>query len=115
MLFRSYYGMTEDEKGNPTQGRAEVIIAKHRNGSLSDVPLRFIGQFAKFADLDYMETNSQFYGNSGNALEPQSDFLSQGSASITMPSKNWDNQSMPENKDIARGNDKNDIEDILPY
>ena len=32
----------------------EVIIAKHRNGSLETVQLKFIGKYTKFADLDGM-------------------------------------------------------------
>jgi len=52
-LYRpEYYKITEDEMGNPTQGMGEVIIAKHRNGSLETVQLKFIGRFTKFADLD---------------------------------------------------------------
>ena len=52
-LYRpEYYGITEDESGMPTQGTGEVIIAKHRNGSLENVGLKFIGKFTKFADLD---------------------------------------------------------------
>ncbi|WP_165903852.1 replicative DNA helicase [Hymenobacter gummosus] len=52
-LYRpEYYGITEDEMGNPTQGVGEVIIAKHRNGGLDNIPLKFIGRFTKFADLD---------------------------------------------------------------
>ncbi len=52
-LYRpEYYGITEDEMGNPTPGHGEVIIAKHRNGSLENVQLKFIGKFTKFADLD---------------------------------------------------------------
>lgn len=47
-----YYDLTEDEEGNSTRGRAEVIIAKHRNGSLQTVPLRFIGHLAKFSNLE---------------------------------------------------------------
>ena len=31
---------------------AEIIIAKHRNGEVTDVPLRFIKEQAKFADAD---------------------------------------------------------------
>ena len=50
-----YYGITEDEEGNPLNGIAEVIIAKHRNGALETVPLRFIDKFAKFASLDQHE------------------------------------------------------------
>jgi replicative DNA helicase len=33
----------------------EVIIAKHRNGSLDTVQLRFIGKYTKFSDLDSSE------------------------------------------------------------
>ncbi len=52
-LYRpEYYGITEDENGMPTSGVGEVIIAKHRNGSLENVQLKFIGKFTKFADLD---------------------------------------------------------------
>lgn len=47
-----YYGLTEDEEGNSTQGVANIIIAKHRNGSVCDVQLKFIAQLAKFGDLE---------------------------------------------------------------
>lgn len=50
-LYRpEYYGMTEDEEGNPTQGMAEVIVAKHRNGSLDSVVLKFLGKYTQFTD-----------------------------------------------------------------
>ena len=52
-LYRpEYYGITQDESGMPTQGTGEVIIAKHRNGSLDTIQLKFIGKFTKFMDLD---------------------------------------------------------------
>ena len=39
-LYRpEYYGITEDEMGQPSNGVGEVIIAKHRNGSLDTVKL----------------------------------------------------------------------------
>ncbi len=47
-----YYKISEDEEGNDTRGLAEVIIAKHRNGALETVKLRFIDHFAKFTDWD---------------------------------------------------------------
>lgn len=50
-----YYDLTEDENGNSTVGRGEVIIAKHRNGSLETVPLRFVAHLAKFANLEMDE------------------------------------------------------------
>jgi replicative DNA helicase len=52
-LYRpEYYKITVDEDGMPTQGMAEVIIAKHRNGSLENIRLKFIGKYTKFADYD---------------------------------------------------------------
>ncbi len=52
-LYRpEYYGLDQDAEGNSTAGVGEVIIAKHRNGSLETVQLKFIGKFTKFADLD---------------------------------------------------------------
>ena len=47
-----YYGLTTSENGLPTAGMAEIIIAKHRNGEVTDVPMRFIKEQAKFADAD---------------------------------------------------------------
>jgi replicative DNA helicase len=53
-LYRpEYYKILEYEDGSPTQGMAEVIVAKHRNGSTDTVKLKFIGKFAKFADADF--------------------------------------------------------------
>ena len=36
----------------PTAGMAEIIIAKHRNGAVCDVNLRFLKEQARFADMD---------------------------------------------------------------
>ncbi len=55
-LYRpEYYKIDQDEDGNPTAGMAEVIIAKHRNGATDTVKTRFIGKYAKFADLETFE------------------------------------------------------------
>ena len=56
-LYRpEYYNITEisdsDGAPMPAQGLGEVIIAKHRNGSLDNVLLKFIGRYTKFTDLD---------------------------------------------------------------
>ena len=47
-----YYGMTTDENGLPTAGLAEIILAKHRNGAVCDVKLRFLKDQARFADME---------------------------------------------------------------
>jgi replicative DNA helicase len=46
------YGFTEDENGNSLRGMAEIILAKHRNGPIGDVQLKFIKELAKFSDLE---------------------------------------------------------------
>ena len=47
-----YYKIYEDEKGNDLRGLAEIIIAKHRSGSVGDVRLRFRGEFVRFQNQD---------------------------------------------------------------
>jgi replicative DNA helicase len=46
-----YYDILEDEQGNSLKGVAEIIVAKHRNGSLDTVKLKWDGQYAKFGNL----------------------------------------------------------------
>lgn len=49
-----YYKIEEwdDEFRSPTAGQAEFIIAKHRNGGLDNIRLKFLGMFGKFDNLD---------------------------------------------------------------
>jgi replicative DNA helicase len=49
------YGILEDEDGNSTIGIAEIIVAKHRNGAIGDVRLRFRDFIARFVDLEDIE------------------------------------------------------------
>ncbi len=81
-LYRpEYYGMTQDENGMPLNGIGEVIIAKHRNGKLENVQLKFIGKFTKFDDLDTTPDTGNYgqkFPSSGNQ---NTDFT------ITLPSK----------------------------
>lgn len=44
-----YYGIEEGDMGVPSD-LTEIIVAKHRNGSLDTVELKFIGQYVKFED-----------------------------------------------------------------
>ena len=82
-LYRpEYYGITQDENGMPTQGIGEVIIAKHRNGSLDTVQLKFIGKYTKFTDVDAAGFGG--YGSSFPSEGVSSDFES---GAITLPSK----------------------------
>jgi replicative DNA helicase len=47
-----YYQIMEDEEGQSLRGVAEIITAKHRNGALKTIKLKFMDRFAKFTDLD---------------------------------------------------------------
>lgn len=59
-IFRpEYYGLTEwdDDEHTPCEGQAEFIVAKHRNGGLENIRLKFTGHLAQFSNLD------EDYGN----------------------------------------------------
>ncbi len=47
-----YYQILEDEEGQSLKGVAELIVAKHRNGALDTVRLKFTDKFARFSNLD---------------------------------------------------------------
>ncbi|WP_373516260.1 replicative DNA helicase, partial [Pricia sp.] len=57
-----YYKIDEwdDEERSPTQGQAEFIVAKHRNGGLDNIRLKFIGQLGKFDNLDDFDSPFEF-------------------------------------------------------
>lgn len=104
-----YYGLEVDENNEPTRGKAEVIIAKNRHGALETVKLRFIGQYAKFADLDYGDPNDIIHTNQTQALEQNNDFLA-NPGTKTVQSKNWDKID-DVSSDIIKRNDIEDIND----
>ncbi|WP_347052644.1 replicative DNA helicase [Flavobacterium olei] len=49
-----YYKIEEwdDDEASPTAGQAEFIIAKHRNGGLENIRLKFLGHLGKFDNLE---------------------------------------------------------------
>lgn len=87
-LYRpEYYGITEDEQGRSQAGIGEVIIAKHRNGETGIVPLRFIGKFVKFTDLEEDFTApTSFASDPSSGMYPSQDFEKQSNV-IIRPSK----------------------------
>ncbi len=102
-LYRpEYYNITTDEEGNSLQGVGEVILAKHRNGSLDTVKLKFIGKFTKFSDLDFQGPFGGFPGSGGIPGE----FDSQ-TKTITYQSK--------ANKDSKDKGSPDDMEDKPPF
>ena len=86
-----YYGLTEDEDGNSTIGVANIIIAKHRNGAVGDVQLKFTSELAKFSDLERFDYDDN---KSFGELPVNDEFdTSSNSGSITMPSRMDDDYS----------------------
>lgn len=52
-LFRpEYYKIMEDENGNSLAGLGELIIAKHRNGAMDNIFLRFVAGQTKFKNMN---------------------------------------------------------------
>tara|TARA_Y100000813_G_scaffold40339_1_gene27494 strand:+ start:1258 stop:2787 length:1530 start_codon:yes stop_codon:yes gene_type:complete len=78
-----YYQLTEWPDGTPCNGQAEIIVAKHRNGSLKDIRLKFVGKYAKFSNLDGL-SQDDFMFNSD--LKPNDNF-GDDMSSYTLPSK----------------------------
>lgn len=56
----------DDDAQTPTENQAELIVAKHRNGGLGEVRLKFIGHFGKFDNLDDNIDTTQFFASSMN-------------------------------------------------
>jgi replicative DNA helicase len=58
-LYRpEYYGLKEDEEGRNTEGLVEFILAKHRNGDVGTILLRFLAKNTKFVDYDQTFVNT---------------------------------------------------------
>jgi len=91
-LYRpEYYGMDELDDGTPSKGLAEVIIAKHRNGPTGSVITRFVGQYAKFINLQ--ESDPLFAG-----LTPLQDAIGESEVkTITLKSSMNDKEKKDNN------------------
>jgi replicative DNA helicase len=96
-LYRpEYYGILQGENGEPLQGVGEVIIAKHRNGSLDTVQLKFIGKYTRFTDLDGPSMSNNNYAGAGN-FTPVKTMSGNNVNAITLGSKaNADDDLKPQ-------------------
>ncbi len=57
-----YYKIDEwdDDEQSPTAGQGEFIVAKHRNGGLENIRLKFIGHLGKFDNLEDFDSPFEF-------------------------------------------------------
>ena len=79
-LYRpEYYGITEwdDDMKTPSEGQGEFIVAKHRNGALDSIKLKFVANLGKFEDIDSFDSPFEFQSklNSDNKLSDFSEPL----------------------------------------
>lgn len=69
-LYRpEYYGISETDDGIPTKGFAQLIIAKHRNGGIGEIPLKWTAEQTKFSNWGDNFGSSQF-----PTMKPNEDF-----------------------------------------
>ena len=71
-----YYKLDEwdDEEASPTAGQAEFIIAKHRNGSLENIRLKFIGNLGKFDNLEDSSGLDDYLPSTMNSAQDDNPF-----------------------------------------
>ena len=71
-----YYKLDEwdDEDASPTAGQAEFIIAKHRNGSLENIRLKFIGNLGKFDNLEDYSGGDDYLPSTMNTAQDDNPF-----------------------------------------
>ena len=88
-LYRpEYYGITEwdDEMKTPSEGQGEFIVAKHRNGALDSIKLKFIPNLGKFEDLGGFDSPFEFQSK----LNPENKL-----SDFSEPSNKDDDDDMP--------------------
>ncbi|MBC7000646.1 replicative DNA helicase [Cytophaga sp. FL35] len=97
-----YYKIDEwdDEERSPTQGQGEFIVAKHRNGGLENIRLKFIGQLGKFDNLDDFDSPFEFQSKMNDEEENPFATKNYPSADQAFGSSMNDGGSMPSDDDV---------------
>ena len=93
-----YYGIDEwdDEDHSPSAGQAEFIVAKHRNGGLDNIRMKFVGNLGKFEDFEDFESPFEFQSKMNHGaqdLNKINNLPSPNDAFDTPPSE--DNDDIP--------------------
>lgn len=70
-----YYKDSVDDQDKP-KGYSIIDIAKHRNGKLGEVELRFVGQYARFEEYEQGNDNSEISSIGPNSQFEQSKIIS---------------------------------------
>ena len=59
-IYRPEYYKNEADADDKPKGYSIIDIAKHRNGKLGEVELKFVGQYARFEEFEQGFDNSEF-------------------------------------------------------
>ena len=87
-----YYQIEEwdDEEHSSSIGQAELIVAKHRNGGLDNIRMKFIGQLGKFEDLQSNESSYEYQSKMNQGESSRVDLLPNPDQSFNLPSEEQD-------------------------
>lgn len=97
-----YYGIEEDEDGYSTKGWAQLNVAKHRNGALRDINLRFIADFARFESPENVQ---EVQSQEQQGMQPNQEFDT-NKQTLTFQSKmNDDTEDDEDIKNIQENTD----------
>ncbi len=75
-----YYKIDEwdDEERTPTAGQAEFIVAKHRNGGLDEIRLKFVGHLGRFENLETFDFPTEIHSRMNDAANDDTFKADQG-------------------------------------
>tara|TARA_B100000795_G_scaffold34154_1_gene22511 strand:+ start:9134 stop:10684 length:1551 start_codon:yes stop_codon:yes gene_type:complete len=97
-----YYKIDEwdDDDHSPTAGQGEFIVAKHRNGGLDEIRLKFVGHLGKFENLDTFPFNNEI-ASSMNAAANDDTFKTPNFPSVEDAfGSSSNNDALPSNDDV---------------
>jgi len=66
-IYRPEYYKEGVDEENKVPGYTIIDIAKHRNGKLGEVELRFVGQYTRFEELEHGSESNYYSGVSPNS------------------------------------------------
>src|SRR6056297_1741682 len=75
----------DDEERTPTDGQGEFIVAKHRNGGLENIRLKFIGHLGKFDNLEEFDSPFEYHSKMNAGENDENEF---NSPNLPNPSAN---------------------------
>ena len=84
-----YYQIEEwdDEEHTSSIGQAEFIVAKHRNGGLDNIRMKFIGQLGKFEDLQSDVSSYEYQSKMNNGDDSKTNKLSSPNDAFNLPTE----------------------------